>query len=367
MTAVTRASRWVVALAALIILAGAATEAGATARLHWDYYVFATGGDGIPVMGDVTVTDQDSVYGSYQYPGSPDAGNFASAEFFADFDYGAVGARAAAVGACNPEVWPYGYTSTGRVNSIVLEDVLTFSVAAGTYPAGVTVGVACELAGWLSATTLGYSSVDYRADFHTGYHSGSREILHEDAATIPIHDVFTLSVELVAPGDEATAPTDFDRLIRLSISDVMTDNNLGGTSPNYLTGAAAVDVYSALQVTEVIVPAGVTWTSESGSFLSAIGTGAGPVDAPTPVRLHDSYPNPFNPATVIPFSLQRETRVRLRVFDLRGREVSTLVDGVVPAGYHEAPFRAADLPAGTYVYLLEAAGRRLGGRMTLVK
>ncbi len=79
------------------------------------------------------------------------------------------------------------------------------------------------------------------------------------------------------------------------------------------------------------------------------------------------YPNPFTDATTIGFELPTGTRVRLRVYDLLGREVATLVDDFRLAGQHRAVFRKEGLPSGTYVYRLEAMGQVQLGRMVLVR
>ncbi|NOX36062.1 MAG: hypothetical protein GXO78_00845 [Calditrichaeota bacterium] len=57
-----------------------------------------------------------------------------------------------------------------------------------------------------------------------------------------------------------------------------------------------------------------------------------PVEVPSVFALHPNYPNPFNPITTIAFSLPVRSRVRLQVFDVLGREVARLVDGVKAAG-----------------------------------
>ena len=79
------------------------------------------------------------------------------------------------------------------------------------------------------------------------------------------------------------------------------------------------------------------------------------------------YPNPFTDATTIGFELPTGTRVRLRVYDLLGREIATLVDDFRLAGQHRAVFRKEGLPSGTYVYRLEASGHVQLGRMVLVR
>jgi hypothetical protein len=75
--------------------------------------------------------------------------------------------------------------------------------------------------------------------------------------------------------------------------------------------------------------------------------------APLSFDLAQNFPNPFNPTTNIEFSLPSSGKATLRVFDLLGREVATLVDGVLPQGNHRATFNASAIASGTYFYRLE--------------
>ncbi len=79
---------------------------------------------------------------------------------------------------------------------------------------------------------------------------------------------------------------------------------------------------------------------------------AGPV--PTEFSLSQNYPNPFNPGTAIPFSLSRLEHVTLKVYDILGREVATLVDEVLLAGDHAVVFEASGLSSGVYFYRITA-------------
>ena len=90
-------------------------------------------------------------------------------------------------------------------------------------------------------------------------------------------------------------------------------------------------------------------------------------ELPSGVSLGQNYPNPFNPSTTVTYTLDRPSPTELSVYDLTGRIVSTLVDGVQPAGNHEVRFSAADLPTGTYVYRLEVNGQSITRTMTLVR
>jgi hypothetical protein len=77
---------------------------------------------------------------------------------------------------------------------------------------------------------------------------------------------------------------------------------------------------------------------------------------PIEFALEQNFPNPFNPGTVIRFALPARAAIRLAVYDLLGREVTVLVEGMKDAGRHEAVWDASRVPSGTYVYRLQAHG-----------
>jgi len=85
------------------------------------------------------------------------------------------------------------------------------------------------------------------------------------------------------------------------------------------------------------------------------------------LRLKQNYPNPFNPSTRITYSLPQSRGVSLKVYDLLGREVATLVDGNQKAGQHTVRFNADHLSSGIYFYRLRAGGETKIRKMTLVK
>ena len=74
--------------------------------------------------------------------------------------------------------------------------------------------------------------------------------------------------------------------------------------------------------------------------------------APAKFSLEQNYPNPFNPSTEIKFSIPQTTNVTLRVFDIMGREVVTLIDEQMEAGKHSVIFNAASLSSGVYYYTI---------------
>jgi hypothetical protein len=102
--------------------------------------------------------------------------------------------------------------------------------------------------------------------------------------------------------------------------------------------------------------------SEGRNLMLFLGEG-GTVDVepisgeiPAEFSLAQNYPNPFNPVTTITFALARPSYVSLKIFDVQGREVQTLVSGAYPAGHFETRWDAAGFAAGVYVYRLQAEG-----------
>ena len=77
---------------------------------------------------------------------------------------------------------------------------------------------------------------------------------------------------------------------------------------------------------------------------------------PSTYALHQNFPNPFNPATEIRYQVPRVSRVRLVVYDILGREVTTLIDENKPAGVHQVQFDAGGLPSGVYLCRMTAGG-----------
>lgn len=83
--------------------------------------------------------------------------------------------------------------------------------------------------------------------------------------------------------------------------------------------------------------------------------------------LSQNYPNPFNPSTTISYTIQNRTQVDLSVYDLLGRKVAVLVDGVQNAGEHVLSFSGADLPSGIYYYTLKTDNGMITKKMVLLK
>jgi len=88
---------------------------------------------------------------------------------------------------------------------------------------------------------------------------------------------------------------------------------------------------------------------------------------PTDFILFQNYPNPFNPATSISYQLPVSGNVRLKVYDVLGREVATLVDAFQQIGNYKVIFNAGQFASGVYLYRLSADGNRTGNYSTVKK
>jgi hypothetical protein len=90
-------------------------------------------------------------------------------------------------------------------------------------------------------------------------------------------------------------------------------------------------------------------------------------EIPNQVTLYQNYPNPFNPSTQISFSLPNDSHIHLRVFDVTGRLVATLIDGQRQAGTHQISYDARNLSSGIYFYQISGSFGVLTQKMTLIK
>ena len=86
-----------------------------------------------------------------------------------------------------------------------------------------------------------------------------------------------------------------------------------------------------------------------------------------PTGLEAPHPNPFNPATTIRYGLAEEGPVRLTVYDVLGRRVAVLLDGVQTPGKHTVRFEASHLSSGLYFVIFDAEGKTFTKSVLLMK
>ncbi len=90
---------------------------------------------------------------------------------------------------------------------------------------------------------------------------------------------------------------------------------------------------------------GVIVKTTTGGITSVSNVGS---EIPDRYYLSQNYPNPFNPRTIINYELRIKNFVMLRVYDIEGKEVATLVNEIMPAGKYAVEFNATDLSSGVY-------------------
>ena len=89
--------------------------------------------------------------------------------------------------------------------------------------------------------------------------------------------------------------------------------------------------------------------------------------APSSFTLSQNYPNPFNPSTKIKYSIPQSSKVVVKVFDMLGKEVTTLVNEEKQAGTYELTWNAQDMPSGVYTYSIKAGSYTAVKKMVLIK
>jgi hypothetical protein len=89
--------------------------------------------------------------------------------------------------------------------------------------------------------------------------------------------------------------------------------------------------------------------------------------SPADFSLSQNYPNPFNPTTTIGYSIQSRGNVTLKVYDVLGREVKTLVNELQNPGFHTVNLDGGNLPSGVYFYRIVAGGYTSVRKMLLLK
>jgi len=164
-------------------------------------------------------------------------------------------------------------------------------------------------------------------------------VAHRDGAALPSFNLvaqglspstsYTVTVNTIQPGDSLCATLVSRR------DSVSTDQSGALVVPLSATGDGLMQIL--VQPEQTCVPTAVEDKNHSSTL-------------PSQFSLEQNYPNPFNPSTVISFQLPVNSHVTLKVFDVNGREVATLVDGNLEAGKHVVTFAPRDWAGGLYFY-----------------
>jgi hypothetical protein len=99
----------------------------------------------------------------------------------------------------------------------------------------------------------------------------------------------------------------------------------------------------------------------------AVGIAENKNSTPNQFALNQNYPNPFNPTTSINYQIPITANVSLKIYDLLGRKVMTLVDGIESVGHHAVTFDGSGLPSGVYCYTLQSGTYSATHKLMLMK
>jgi hypothetical protein len=113
---------------------------------------------------------------------------------------------------------------------------------------------------------------------------------------------------------------------------------------------------------------GTNWVNSNKYLYSYGPTGIEQLeDGVSTYSLSNNYPNPFNPSTIISYSVPDISFIKLKVYDVLGNEIETLVHEEKPAGTYEITWYAEYLPSGVYFYKLQAGDFVETKKMVLMK
>ena len=128
--------------------------------------------------------------------------------------------------------------------------------------------------------------------------------------------------------------------------------------------AVGQTVLGTMQGTNTIIESGFLADTLLRTFVTFVAERGG---LPKEYALQQNYPNPFNPTTTIRFELPRASQVSLKVYNVLGQEVVTLVDEEKPAGIYDVQFSAMSLSSGMYLYRLRAGDFVATKRLMLLR
>lgn len=141
---------------------------------------------------------------------------------------------------------------------------------------------------------------------------------------------------------------------------MLPDNNIGGQFA-FINKDASRVVFAAGQMNS----SGIGISFFNGSIISSVEDDNEPL--PSTFTLSQNYPNPFNPATTIDFTLAQAGMATLKIFNLLGEEITTLVNKNLPAGKHSYKFNSEGLVSGVYFYSLKAGNFSSVKKMVVLK
>lgn len=150
-----------------------------------------------------------------------------------------------------------------------------------------------------------------------------------------------------------------------------TSSVVASTSHNGVSHSGAADIFYN-QVNNVLAVPNFTANTVDFIPFSQLSTNDSEISIPDEFKLHQNFPNPFNPTTTIFYDVNKESNVKISVFDLLGREIVTLINQIEQAGSKSINWDGRDFTgnmvnAGVYIYQIEAEGFIQTKKMVVLK
>ncbi|HSD62241.1 MAG TPA: Omp28-related outer membrane protein [Ignavibacteriaceae bacterium] len=169
--------------------------------------------------------------------------------------------------------------------------------------------------------------------------------------------IYDKSLEVITRYD-SYADSVFTYLNGPSIGGIRSDNS---TSRVVYLGFG-IEQIADKALRDTIVARSFGWLTEN-----VVVNTEGTKNIPYTFSLDQNYPNPFNPSTKITYAISKTSHTTLKIFDVLGNEVTTLVNGEKQAGKYEVEFNASDLSSGVYFYQLQSGGLMQTRKMVVLK
>jgi hypothetical protein len=170
---------------------------------------------------------------------------------------------------------------------------------------------------------------------------------------------------LVPPAD-SLAPDLFGQVAKKYLRDGVLDGsapydtrkfwyqNIAGVQAAAIDAAAGSDIFSELKLITDYPAVDEPYDTAKVMFAGMVSVDENQPGVPYRFELAQNFPNPFNPSTRITFTIPEQADATLKVFDILGREVQTLLKAALAPGEYEVNWISAGLPSGVYFYRLEA-------------
>ncbi|MEO8666126.1 MAG: T9SS type A sorting domain-containing protein, partial [Ignavibacteria bacterium] len=142
---------------------------------------------------------------------------------------------------------------------------------------------------------------------------------------------------------------------------------IGNVQSNYVVATIFQDPRYFTGGFGSVLAATIGWVVSNGGLITGVGNNNVVNNLPDNFKLSQNYPNPFNPTTKISFNIPKSGLVTLKIYDMVGKEVATLVNEVKNIGNYEVEFNGSNLSSGTYFYRMESTNFVDTKKMILIK